>query len=248
MLLHHCTWPEVEAHLKTSTGVVMPIGSTEQHGPNGLIGTDAICAEEVAKGIGQACGALVGPTIAVGMAVHHMAFPGSMTLKPSTLVLVIRDYVLSLAEHGFTRFFFVNGHGGNVPTIRAAFYEVYQDWRTQKGERAADVRCALVNWWECAGVLALSKELFGAAEGSHATPSEVSLTQHAYPEAIKTAAMSPAVAPGGGFHGPEDFRRRFPDGRIGSDPSLARPEHGKRILEAAVTGLSDQYRAFLAEV
>ncbi|PWC54186.1 creatininase family protein [Azospirillum sp. TSO22-1] len=247
MQLHLCTWAEVEAYLKTSKGIVMPIGSTEQHGPNGLVGTDAICAEVVAKAVGEATGALVGPTIAVGMAVHHMEFPGSMTLRPSTLIAVIQDYVLSLAEHGFERFFFVNGHGGNIASIRAAFYEVYAANRAQKGSNAPELRCALVNWWENEAVGRLSRELYAGAEGSHATPSEVALTQHAYPEAIKTASMSPQVAPSGGFHDARDFRRRYPDGRIGSDPSLARPEHGKRLLDAAAAAIADQYQKFVVE-
>lgn len=247
MLLHLCTWAEVEAHLTDSKGIIMPIGSTEQHGPNGLVGTDAICAEVVAKAVGDAAGALVGPTIGVGMAVHHMEFPGSMTLRPSTLIAVIRDYVLSLAEHGFERFFFVNGHGGNIPSIRAAFYEIYAENRAQKGAAAPDLRCALVNWWENEAVGRLSRELYATAEGSHATPSEVSLTQYAHPQAIKSAAMSPQVAPSGGFHDARDFRRRYPDGRIGSDPSLARPEHGKRLLDAATDAIAGQYRTFLSE-
>ena len=83
MQLQLLTWAEVDEHLKKSTGVIVPIGSTEQHGPNGLIGTDALCAEVVAKGIGEKEGALVAPTIPVGMTQHHMAFPGSMTLRPS---------------------------------------------------------------------------------------------------------------------------------------------------------------------
>ncbi|WP_448191751.1 creatininase family protein [Azospirillum sp. sgz301742] len=247
MQLHLCTWAEVEAYLKDSKGIIMPIGSTEQHGPNGLVGTDAICAEVIGKAVGEATGALVGPTIAVGMAVHHMEFPGSMTLRPSTLIAVIRDYVLSLAEHGFERFLFVNGHGGNIASIRAAFYEIYAENRAQKGANAPELRCGLVNWWENDAVGRLSKELYPNAEGSHATPSEVSVTQFAYPEAIKTAAMAPQVAPSGGFHDARDFRRRYPDGRIGSDPSLARPEHGQRLLEAAAGAIAEQYRTFVSE-
>ena len=54
MRLQLSTWPEVETYLKTSRGIIIPIGSTEQHGPNGLIGTDALCAEEIALGVGAA--------------------------------------------------------------------------------------------------------------------------------------------------------------------------------------------------
>ncbi|MBP2293981.1 creatininase family protein [Azospirillum rugosum] len=241
------TWAEAEAYLKTSKGIILPIGSTEQHGPNGLIGTDALCAEVIARGVGDATGAMVGPTIPVGMAVHHMEFAGSMTLKPSTLIALLRDYVLSLSEHGFQRFFFVNGHGGNIASVRAAFYEIYAENRALRGKDAPDLRCTLVNWWENAEVSRLSKELFGNKEGSHATPSEVSVTQYAFPDSIKTTAMEPETAAAGGFYDARDFRRRHPDGRIGSAPGLARPEHGQRLVEAAVGAISRQYESFLGE-
>ena len=79
MQLQLQTWQEVETYLQTSRGIILPIGSTEQHGPTGLIGTDAICAEVIARGVGEAAGALVAPTISVGMAQHHLGFAGSMT-------------------------------------------------------------------------------------------------------------------------------------------------------------------------
>jgi creatinine amidohydrolase len=76
MLLHLSTWAEVEAYLDSSRGIIIPIGSTEQHGPTGLIGTDAIAASAIARGVGEAAHALIGPTINVGMALHHTSFPG----------------------------------------------------------------------------------------------------------------------------------------------------------------------------
>jgi creatinine amidohydrolase len=247
VLLHLQTWQEVEAYLKTAKGVVVPIGSTEQHGPNGLVGTDAICAELVAKGVGEAAGAMVGPTINVGNAQHHLGFAGTIALRPSTLIAVIADYVGSLARHGFERFFFINGHGGNIATVGAAFQEIYAARSFAPGGNAAGLRLRLKNWWDTAAVQKLSKELFGSREGSHATPSEVSVTQFAYPEAIKQTAMGDAAGHQRPFTDAEDYRRLFPDGRIASDPSLARPEHGRRLVEVAVADIAEDYRKFLAQ-
>jgi len=245
MLLHLQTWKDVETYLQQSRGIIVPIGSTEQHGPNGLIGTDAICAEVVAKGVGEATGALVAPTIAVGMAQHHLAFAGSITLRPTTLIAVVRDIVVSLARHGFERFYFINGHGGNVATVTAAFSEIYAETSLQTSGNRPAVKCKLKNWYDTAAVKALSKELYGDAEGSHATPSEVSLTWHAYPQAARPMALDPPVAPKGTFADAEDYRRNFPDGRIGSNPGLASVDAGKRLYEAAVKELADDYRAWV---
>ena len=96
-------------------------------------------------------------------------------------------------------------------------------------------------WWENESVYKLSKELFGPAEGSHATPSEVSVVQYLYPDHIKTAPLEPPTAPSSMFYDARDYRRRFPDGRIGSNPGLATPEHGKRLYDAAVAALADKY-------
>jgi creatinine amidohydrolase len=248
MLLQHQTWQEVERYLDHSTSIILPIGSTEQHGPNGLIGTDAICAEVIARGVGEAAGALVGPTIGVGIAVHHMAFSGSMTVRPSTLIAMVHDYVLSLAHHGFRRFFFINGHGGNIATMQGAFSEIYAAFEGAIGvQREGEVRCRLANWWDGRVMHDLSKEIFGDQDGSHATASEVAVTQFALPATIKEVALDPPKAPSGRFHGPADYRRRFPDGRIGSNPGLATPEVGRRFYETAVAELAKTYQGFVGE-
>ncbi|MDE2630947.1 MAG: creatininase family protein, partial [Alphaproteobacteria bacterium] len=90
----------------------------------------------------------------------------------------------------------------------------------------------------------LCKQLFPVGEGSHATPSEVSVTWFAYPEAVKRVEMSPKIAPTGPIADAEDYRRRFPDGRIGSDPSQASVEAGGKLVAAAVKGVIAEFRQF----
>ena len=247
MRLQHATWQEVEAYLQRSTGIVVPIGSTEQHGPNGPIGTDALCPEAIAWALGERHGVLVGPTQAIGMAQHHLAFPGSLTLRPSTLIAVLRDTIESLAHHGFTQVFFLNGHGGNVATVNAAFAEVLSE-RSLRRQPDGELHLRLFNWFAGRRGRELAETLYGEAEGNHATASEVSLAWHVDPRTVRKVAMSPRLAPNGSAQcDAHTFRQRFPDGRMGSDPSLSRAEHGARFLEAGIEDAWEAYQAFVAE-
>ncbi|MBC7908678.1 MAG: creatininase family protein [Rhodospirillaceae bacterium] len=244
MRLQLATWPQVEAYLAHSNSAILPIGSTEQHGPTGLIGTDALCAEAVATRVGDILGVMVAPTIAVGMAQHHMDFPGSMTLRPSTLMAVVRDCLLSLVRHGFQRVLLVNGHGGNVATVQAAFAETQMELDAITPR--PDLRTRLLNWWEMPEIDRLSSELYGNSVGHHATPPELALTWALHPETADRRVLEPHLAPRGSFHSAADFRARFPDGRIGSDPSLATPAHGERMLATAAAEIARAAKEFFA--
>lgn len=246
MLLHLSTWQEVEEYLQRSRGVIVPIGSTEQHGPTGLIGTDAICAEAVARGVGEVTQGIVAPTINVGMALHHTAFPGTISMRPTTMILLVKDYITCLVKAGFYKFYFINGHGGNIATLKAAFSETYAYLVDLQLPNAEKVQCHVANWFMCADVYKLAKELYGSEEGSHATPSEVALTQYIYPDSIKQAALSTEVNKERKIYSAKDFRRRYPDGRMGSNPALATPEHGKQFYDLAVKELSNGYLEFLS--
>lgn len=245
MQLHLSAWPEIEAYLAKSKAILIPIGSTEQHGPNGLLGTDALCPEIIARRAGDEGGILVGPTFNVGIAQHHMAFPGTMTLRPSTMIAAMQDWAASLTRHGFERIYWLNGHGGNTNTINAAFSEMYHGITFgEQGSNRPPLRCMLRNWWELTGVVDICKQLFPVGEGSHATPSEVSVTYYGYPEAQKRVEMSPKIAPVGPIFDAEDYRRRFPDGRIGSDPSQASVGAGEKIVAASVKAVIGEFKRF----
>lgn len=246
MQLHQSTWQEIDEYLTRSKGIVVPIGSTEQHGPNGLLGTDAICPEVIAKRAGDASGVLIGPTFNVGQAQHHLAFSGTISLRPSTMIAAMEDWTASLMRHGFERIYWFNGHGGNIATINAAFAEIYgqASFSAARGNEKP-VRLNLRNWWELPGIGELCREMFPVGEGQHATASEVSVTYAAYPDAVKRVEMSPKIAPTGPILDADDYRRRFPDGRIGSDPSQATPEKGERLIAAAAKAMIVDYESFL---
>lgn len=267
MLIQFSAWPEIDARLTSGAPlaktVVVPIGSNEQHGPTGLLGTDWMCPEIIAHAAEKRDGALiVAPTFNIGMAQHHLAFPGTISLRPSTFMAAITDWASSLSRHGFERLYFLNGHGGNVATIEATFSEIYAEWsyvgplkpsdaaRRTIGEREERPPFVLKlrNWWDLPGVTPLCNSLFPTGHGSHATPSEIAVTQAAWPEHAKSADYAPKIAPNGPIRDALDYRARFPDGRIGSDPAQASPEKGRAIIEASVPALLKDVADFAAEV
>ena len=247
MLIHMSSWPEIDARLKTTRTIVVPIGSNEQHGPTGLLGTDWMCPEIIAHAAERSDERLiVAPTFNIGMAQHHLAFAGTISLRPLTFMAAITDWVSSLSRHGFERIYFLNGHGGNVATIEATFAEFHAEWSFIDAQPPFVLK--LRNWWDLPGVHGLCNRLFPTGHGMHATPSEIAVTQAAYPDHIKTADYSPRIAPSGPIRDAIDYRARFPDGRIGSDPAQASPEKGQTIIEAAIPALLKDVADFSAEV
>lgn len=235
MEIYLMAWPEVETYLKKKKDLIIPVGSTEQHGPTGLIGTDFLTAWDVAKKAGQKTQTLVASPLCYGMALHHLAFPGSAAFKPSTYLLVITEIIQSYARAGFENFYFINGHGGNIPTLQAAFSEVLNDHPR--------ITLELFNWWHLPSVTAYETEVFKDQNGFHATCGEISATMASHPEAFETDRpfqFFPTVKRSTWPLSPEKFRETFPDGRMGSDPRLATHTHGEIILGKAVQEIASK--------
>lgn len=99
--------------------VIIPTGSTEQHGPALAVGSDTIIITEIAEQVaeevsksGRKC--VVAPTVAYANSIHHMSFPGTITLQPSTYIQVITEVCRCIKTHGFKKIILLNGHGGNT--------------------------------------------------------------------------------------------------------------------------------------
>lgn len=117
VILAEMTWQECHAALKETDLVIIPIGAQEEHGPHLPLGTDNIHATYTAQKAALQCAALVAPSVPVGISANHIDFAGTMTLQPQTLIQVLIEYCQSLIGHGFKRFVFFNGHGGNCATL-----------------------------------------------------------------------------------------------------------------------------------
>jgi len=107
---------------------VVPVGSCEQHGPHLPIDTDAYDAFWLSlKAAEKAQCTIVVPPLNYGVSLHHMDFPGTVTLSPYTLEQVAYEVVYSLTKHGFKKILFENGHGGNTPALEAAVQRIKAD-------------------------------------------------------------------------------------------------------------------------
>lgn len=241
MLLKLALWQDVHEYLEKRTDVVIPVGATEQHGPSGPLGTDLIVAEELANDLGEERHAMVAPAIPFAVSQVHGAFPGTIALKPSTVLAVVTDAVEGLAQQGFRRFLLVNAHHGSKGILEAACAQVHA--------LVPDSRCLSVHWWELPEVRSVVLEMFGAREGHHATPGELSMVRRFYPRAVLDLApmerFEPVPQPV--VWGAHDFRQRYPDGRVGSDPGLSSGAAGDRIFAAASRGLVEVHRRLVED-
>ena len=242
MRLDRATWYEVAAYLESNVGIILPVGSTEQHGPIGLIGTDAICAELIAYKVGEATNTYVAPTICYTPAPFNMHFPGTMSLSAPVFQAMALELLTGLTAHGFKRIYILNGHGANLAPLRNAVSEFPVG--------SVQIR----SWWDFDMVNALREKYYGDWEGMHATPSEVAITQAGHRSISHPDADNPPrkLTPGfiaahaGDKHGPaQEHKADFPDGRVGSHSALATPDHGKHLLNAATEAVSRDILEFL---
>jgi creatinine amidohydrolase len=157
MRIEDCNWMQVEQYLERDDRVVVPLGSVEQHAYLSL-GVDRILSQRVSDEAAGPLGVLVMPSLPYGLTPYFAAYPGSPTLRVETYGALLTDLLDSLADQGFRRFLFVNGHGGNDPGRTAV-----DAWDTAH----PGCRTLWHNWWAGTRVRAVVDEIDGDA--SHAS-------------------------------------------------------------------------------
>lgn len=240
------TWPEVNDAVQEQKVVLLPTGSTEQHGPHLPLDTDVFLAESICLEVGRrlADRVLVLPPISYGLNQHHIDFPGTIHIEPETFIAFCLDITKSVAYHGFTKIMLVNGHGSNAPLI---------DLVARKTVLQTRSLCAAVTY------LSLARQAFDEVRETdviaHADEMETSLYLHLAGERVR---MERAVADddvrGRYLSSDSTTEVRFNDywGRwtrtgVHGDPRPATEEKGRVIFEAAVTRLGelvDEWRAW----
>lgn len=138
MLFEKMNWMDVEKYLEHDDRVVLVVGSCEQHGYLSLA-TDTLEAYEIAKVACDRENVPVAPPVAYGINNFFNAYPGNISLKPETLMQVVRDIVTSLISQGFRRIMVSNGHGGNGIPIKLVLYEI--------ADAHPECKLKLFQWW-----------------------------------------------------------------------------------------------------
>jgi creatinine amidohydrolase len=231
MNLPESTWTDVrdaDADL-----AVLPVGSTEQHGPHAPLGVDFMTAEAIAEAGADRYAdeydgrALVGPTIPVGVAEEHRAFDGTLWVGEDTFRAYVRETMESLAHHGLDRVVVVNGHGGNVDALREACGRFTRD---------GDGYAVPYTWFDAVAV----------EELGHAGPAETSFVRHLRPELVhedrtEAAADGAAETWGEWLHGTNLAydSAEFTDSGVVGDPRDGDAALGEELLEESAAALAE---------
>ncbi len=222
MELLRITMREVKEYLKKNNTVIIPIGATEEHSDALPLGTDTITAESMAIEVGKKTNRAVAPTINVGNC-HSVtySFVGTMSLSPKTLTAVIEDYLKSLYKHGFRKFLFVNGHGGNIAPIRCAIDNVAPIFKNS--------RFAIGSWWRFAELETLYDN------SGHAGRGEVSMIMFLTPKLVHEKWLTEEKTKLPNYFVSEDLvRKEITKTGIISDNQKGSKELGKKLFKKAV--------------
>ena len=231
-LLANLSSPAVAKYLKKNKTIILPIGSTEQHGPDGILGIDHLTATGIAYAVSELTGVISAPPINYGMAMHHLGFSGTIALRPTTYINLICDVLDSLKRHGFRHVIVINGHGGNKGPFLNALAERVDEY--------AEMDFSFVNWWVMQGLQKnIIDKYFGAKEGYHATPTEVSVTMALVPGSMVMpksykCPQKEVSAENSAWVIPAKFREYYPDGVMRADYSLSTEQIGKEALRVAI--------------
>jgi creatinine amidohydrolase len=215
--------------------VILPIGSTEQHGAHLPVGVDSMLVSEVAARAARLLATpnlRVLPTLWVSLAEHHMSFPGTLTLDFPTFSSVLTEITRSLRRQGFRKVLFLNGHGGNIAALSVVVGEC---------TRTLEIPVAAATYWILAE-RSFAEILDGQPNLRHACEAETSMMLALAPDLVDMTKVPdgiPEEGLGEDISCARDIRYWSKSGVVGI-PRLATPEKGERLLAAAARVLADR--------
>lgn len=228
LFLHEMTWAETADYLKRSDMVIIPMGSTEQHGPHLPLGTDIIVAEDIASRVSARTGVVVAKILSVGQSEVHMGFPGTISISPGAMERVLVESAESLIRHGFRKFMFFNYHGGNSVVQQNVLFHI----NNRTPATAVAIGLGSVLRWESPA--AQYERFFDW----HAGVGETSLMMHLRPGMVRRDRLGrPNISLSGDAKAIRESMKRHPElGAVFSAMVGTPSQAGKRGSSAEMSG------------
>ncbi len=242
------TWQEMNEAIAMEKLVILPTGSTEQHGPHLPLDVDLFLVETVCLEAGRRAAdrVLVLPPVPYGLNMHHIDFPGTIHIEPEVFIAFCLNITKSVAYHGFRKILVVNGHGSNTPLV---------DLVARKTVLATNSLCSAVNYYSLA--LDAFETVRETPVMAHADEFETSLYLFLAPERVRADRMTGDDDVVGKYVSSDsvpskpvrfnDYWGRWTSVGVHGDPTKASAEKGKVVFEAAVSALVefvDEWRAW----
>lgn len=247
-------WKEISELDREKTLIIQPTGAVEQHGPHLPLDVDIFNSSQIAfraaararaEGLGSV---FVAPPIWWGTSPHHLAYPGTISLRMETMSDLLIDIAASFAAHGFYRILWLNGHGGNQGVLTATALRASEE---------VGITPAVVSYWML--IRDALREIGESANGGmgHACEMETSIQLHLRGGRVAMGAAATDLPRqltsyscvdfrnSGPVMMPWDFMRDSKEGTMG-DPLQASADKGRRIVDAAVEKVVDLARELLA--
>jgi creatinine amidohydrolase len=241
-VVQEMNWVDFDALREETDLVLIPLGAVEVYGPHLPLGADGIATTALAKRVAEKVPAFVAPLIPVGYSAALDEFPGTLSVRPSSLVAYTRDVAESFIGWGCRRILFLNGHAGNVPYLN----QLSRELAAEHG-----VRCAQIDWWRFIQPLVEDLVESDILPHGHASEFGSSVMLHLVPEHVKSerALRTPPATtdPFPDFLRPGSYRALTATGVLG-DGTLGSAEKGAETMRRAVERIvafleSDAFRA-----
>jgi len=232
-MLENYSWKDARRIFKRTKIALIPVGSTEQHGPQLPLGTDFLTAQALAESVAKRINAICTPVIPIGVSAHHRQFWGTLWVSPETFRQYLYEIALALGYHGIRRIIFVNGHGGNFASLQ----------EISRRLRSEGIYSVVYQWWTDLAVVELQKRLF-KSKGSHAGATETAMVLSIRPELVNAGNYPEAVEGASPEFGIKKFGSEltvdtidFSRSGATLDPREATVEAGKQIRSIAEENL-----------
>ena len=160
MRIEDLNWMDVEEYLKNEDRLILVIGATEQHGYLSLA-SDVRIPQALADAASQVTGVLVAPPLNFGSSPYFLEYPGTFSLRITTLLDAVEDLIRSANRQGFKKILLLNGHGGNdgtrarlaelmnqLPDLQVRWYSWWTSHSVQNVAERNQIKPSHANWLE----------------------------------------------------------------------------------------------------